>query len=161
MRCRGVKELACGHDLFSRNDRIQSAICLLPASYCHTGRQPPQNRCWLTNQVRHNQSEQRGRGPPFTMNTCVCGLTMTTASPPKGFLFPQCHRRNGNDYEIEREEKSREMKQEMLPQKGTCLFLVNLHKQKHKGPQDHKCSGKYDAGEIHQLLLWAFQAFTA
>lgn len=75
---------------------------------------------------------------PVTINTCVCGLKMVTAASPKGFLFPRCHRRNGNDYEIEREEKSRQMKQEMLPQKGTCLFLVNLHKQKDMGQQDHK-----------------------
>lgn len=55
----------------------------------------------------------------------------------KGFLFFQYHRGNGNGYEPEREEKSREMKQEMPPLKGTSLFKANLHKQD-KCQHDHK-----------------------
>lgn len=66
------------------------------------------------------------------INTCVCGLKMTRASSLKGFLFFWCHRGNGNDYKIKREEKSRELKQKMPPTKGTSFFRVNLHKQRDK-----------------------------
>lgn len=75
---------------------------------------------------------------PLKINTCVCGLKMTTASSLKGFLFFWCHRGNGNDYKIKREEKSRELKQKTPPTKRTSFFRVHLHKQKDKCWHDHK-----------------------